>query len=314
MDTHTLTDEDFDGFSKEHILDIDIPKLLGFDQRNGPISIEQEKKGEIPCFYNTRRGKLNRALVEAGISDATEYYTDYKIVPEKKFHSDGIFGSYIPAFIYPLDSDGNPMEDQKGVLLIDTQYSSIGISTEPNRNMVSRSSVIFKLFPDIKRVFYYVCVLRSAYWMSVSVERNDSIAQEFIDRASDWWDTVMIKNEPSEPLTVYEVEHLYSRSNVDDHKIATKEIESIISQIHQLLGEKEDVEETISILKTVVMKYLGSSEYLMSSDGTRCIAAWVSTRSKYVIDWDKVMEDIVIPHDLLNRNRTFQMGRRIFKV
>jgi len=120
-------------------------------------------------------------------------------------------------------------------------------------------------------------------------ERDDKFINDMKEELVSFWENNVLKKIPPEPVSLADAKKVFRDVDPDSIQVADESIYYICRNLHNLNGNKQDIDNQIKQAKLELMKTLGSSE-LLEYNGT-VLATWKLSRNHKYFDRVKFKTD-----------------------
>lgn len=156
--------------------------------------------------------------------------------------------------------------------------------------------------------WYIACLIGGQKFVHKEIERDDEIINYMVERASDFWNNNVLKNEaPQADSSASCTEYLKEKFPNDNGEsvMLTRDYISLIDRLMRLKEKKKAFEQDITAIENQIKQYMGESETGMSEKYT---VTWKTQNCAPKFDREQLAEDIGA--DKLAEYYTAQTTRR----
>lgn len=247
----------------------DVAAILGLSRYATPLSVYQEKRGEIePQADNDamRWGRYLEPVVRQAYADETG--NEVRVLDELVRHPANDF------MIANLDGFVLPESGPRRVFEAKTSRTSEGWG-EPGSDQIPQ--------PYLLQVQHYMAVsgftiadvavlIGGSDFRIYEVPEDLELQQMMIEAEDEFWQRVL-KGEPPEPVSYADVQARFGRSSKTNSVLAGDDVLQALQALRELKTQAKNIELAEEQCKAVVMMAMGESDTLIGPQG-HTVATW----------------------------------------
>ena len=182
---------------------------------------------------------------------------------------------------------------------------------EPNTDQIPDTYLLqVQQYMDIlgAQVCYVAVLIGGNDFRIYTVVYDPEIAKYIREAAEAFWNDFVLTGESPSPRSAAEVQEMFATTKRES-VVADEEIEGVVFELKIIKEKMKELKENEEILKDQICVYLSDKEDLITPQG-ETLCTWRSANTSRRTAWQKVVSELEVPQELIEKHTSESVSRR----